>query len=284
MDLRMKSSRQAIWIVGLMLTMVAVWSVFRPLLPHSELAENNFQANLIRLQAWQLDPHPATVLVGSSITGRLLPRYFTGTPLGTVANLGLDGSGPEAGLRLLLQSSNLPPVVLIEGHRLAKNWSTNDDLLLAAIHDPQFTASRWVTALRADVRPSSILFSLLKSHSGGGSVADASQDSSSHLVAETPIPGWEERMRLLIDQLRQHGTEICLYRLPVGRENLPSDGAPDFISDLAWKWGIPYLDVDRECKRRGLVPTYTDGLHMTPASARETAIVLAELTAKLPRR
>ncbi len=272
------------WIIGLMLAMLAGWSVLRPWLPHSELAENNFQANLIRLQAWQLDPRPAAVLVGSSLTGRLLPRYFAGTPLGPVANLGLDGSGPEAGLRLLLQSSNLPPLVLIEGHRLAKNWSTNDDLLLAATQDPLFFASRWAPGLRADLRPSSILYSLLKRHSGGSATVATLLEPSTRVPIETPTSGWEERLKNLIDHLRGRGVRVCLYRLPAGRENLATGNAPDFIADLAQSWGIPYLAVDRECIRRGLVLTYSDGLHLTPDSARQTAIVLTELNARITSR
>lgn len=280
----MKSVRQAVWILGLMGVMVTAWSLLRPFLPHSDWAENNFQANLIRLQAWQLDPRPVTVLVGSSLSGRLLPRYFESTSLGTVANLGLDGSGPEAGLRLLLQSSNLPPLVLIEGHRLAKNWGTNDALLLEAIRSPQFMASQWVTGLRADVRPSSLLFSLLKRHSSGGGSATATQDPASTFVFETPIAGWEERLRHLIDRLRQRGIAVRLYRLPAGRESLAGDNAPDFIADLARAWGIPYLDVDGECKRRGLTLGYSDGLHLTADAARKTAIVLSELNARVPLR
>lgn len=280
----MKSARQAAGMIGLMLGMVTTWSLLRPVLPRSDWAENNFQANLIRLQAWQLDPHPSTVLIGSSIGGRLLPGYFQNTSLGAVANLGLDGSGPEAGLRLLLLSSNPPPLILIEGHRLAKNWGTNDDLLLEAIRSPQFMASRWVTGLRADVRPSSLLFSFLKRHSGGGSATVPSTNASLHVAVETPDPGWEERLRHLVDQLRRRGSEVRLCRLPVGRENPTSDSTPDFIADLAEAWGTPYLDVDRECKRQGLVLTYTDGLHLTPDSARKAAIVLAELNAKVPLR
>lgn len=271
----MKSSRQSLWIIGLTVALVSLWTLLRPWLPHSELAENNFQANLIRLQAWALDPHPKAVVIGSSLTGRLLPRYFEGKQLGPVANLGLDGSGPEAGLRVVLQVGPLPELALIEGHRLAKNWGTNDALLMATLTDPSMRLAGILPGVRADMRPSSILYSLLKRHSPG----KAAPPSGSSMAgpAEVPKDGWQTRQKDLLDQLRQRGVKICLYRLPVGREDLPDPQSPDFIADLAVQWGLPYLRVDGECQRRGISLEYTDGLHLTPASAKAVAEVLAEM-------
>ncbi len=290
----MKSSRQAFWIVGLTAAALALWTGLRPWLPRSELAENNFQANLIRIQAWQLDPHPPVVLVGSSLTGRLLPSYFEESPIGPgdgsdksggkiisskIANLGLDGSGPEAGLRLLLEDAttgSLPRAVLIEGHRLSKNWNANDDLLLETAKSLSIAVAGVVPGLRADTRPTSLLYYFLKRRSTGGgtsAVPDANVPAG-----EVPEPGWENRLKDLIDRLRAKNVRVLIYRLPAGRENLPSASTEDPIEDIARKWSLPYLNVARECGQRDLHLTYSDGLHLTPGSARQVVGVITELS------
>ncbi len=290
----MKSSRQAFWIVGLTAVALLAWTGLRPWLPRSELAENNFQANLIRIQAWKLDPHPPVVLVGSSLTGRLLPSYFEESPLGNaeesdqsagtassskIANLGLDGSGPEAGLRLLLDEAThgrLPRVVLIEGHRLAKIWNANDDLLMKTATSLSITVAGVVPGLRADTRPSSLLYYFLKRRSTGGGTSAVPNDTVP--AGEVPEPGWDNRLKDLVDQLRAKNVRVLIYRLPAGRENLSSDSTEDLIEDIARKWNLPYLNVARECGRRDLHLTYSDGLHLTPGSARDVVAVMTELT------
>jgi hypothetical protein len=37
------------------------------------------------------------------------------------------------------------------------------------------------------------------------------------------------------------------------------------------------IDLDAECLSRGKVLTYSDGLHLAPAAARETSRLLSEL-------
>lgn len=299
----MKSSRQAIWIVGLTLGALALWTGLRPWLPRCDLAEINFQANLIRLQAWKLDPHPGVVLVGSSLTGRLNPSYFSESPVEPrsnssesradaihsspsrtstslkVANLALDGSGPEAGLRLLLQNptpDGLPLAVLIEGHRLSKNWSANDELLLTAMASPSMALSGFIPGLRADTRPTSLLYNFVRRLSTGEG-APATPDTNA-AIGEIPEPGWENRLKALIDRLRSQNVRVLIYRLPAGRENLPTTNAPDPIEEIARRWNVPYVNVARECERRDLHPTYSDGLHLAPRSARMVTGVLTELS------
>lgn len=271
----MKSSLQARWMVASTATALVLWTVLRPWLPKSELAENSFQANRIRLQAWQLDARPSAVLVGSSLTGRLLPTYFRETPLKSMGNLGLDGSGPELGFRLLLQCSNVPPLVLVEGHRLSKRWGTNDGLLLQELDSLSTRLARRVPAFRAEMRPSSMLYSWVKQHSKGGSVRPESSRPGGPV--EEPEPGWEQRQEEYIRQLRNRGADVRIFRLPAGRENLRGPNDPDIIGDLARKWGLPYLQIEQECRRRGIELHYTDGLHLSPDSARTVSAVLAEL-------
>src|SRR5437660_7207526 len=115
----MSRNRQVLCILGLATFLLAAFGVVTWLAPwRAELAENNFQANLIRLQAFLFDPPPRAVLVGSSLSGRLLPRFFEGTELAPVANLGLDGLSPVFGLKTVARRP--PPLVLIEENTLLR--------------------------------------------------------------------------------------------------------------------------------------------------------------------
>ena len=126
----------------------------------AELAETNYQANLIRLQDLMFGPAPKSVLVGSSISGRLLPSYFKGSQLEPVANLGLDGSGPPLGLQFCLQRP--AKMVFVEINTILKEWDKNDATLEDAARSTTFQLARHVPLLRAGFRPSSVIYSLLK--------------------------------------------------------------------------------------------------------------------------
>ncbi len=117
----MRRNRQALWIVLLALLGVGGWTLGQCWLPKAEFAEVIFQSNLIRLQAWEFEAPRSNLIVGSSISGRLLPGYFAGTPLASMDDLGLDGSGPEFGLRMALARSNPPSRIFVEVHH---HWPT----------------------------------------------------------------------------------------------------------------------------------------------------------------
>ena len=64
------------------------WAARRPGMT-AEFAEYNQAANRIRIEGYLARPSaPAHVLVGSSLSGRLLPSYFEGTRMADVATLG----------------------------------------------------------------------------------------------------------------------------------------------------------------------------------------------------
>jgi hypothetical protein len=80
---------------------------------------------LITLNRYLQEPTPDVVLVGSSITYRLLEEYFSRTRL---HNLALAGSSPETGLAIVAQQKQLPKIVLIETNVLSRpsiaRWSS----------------------------------------------------------------------------------------------------------------------------------------------------------------
>ncbi len=280
----MDRHRQALVIVVSALLGVGAWAFVRPWLPRAELAESDFQANLIRLQTWSMEPPRSNVVVGSSIAGRLLPSTFRGTALDSLANLALDGSGPELGIRLLLGAGAVPPRVFVEVHRLGKPWHANDDTLLGVVHETGFALAGRLPALRADSRPTTLLYAWLKGRRepAGAVAAAGTTPSPAPAPARFPAadPGWEERFRGQVGELRRRGCEVVLLRLPVGRENPADPAAPGEADRLARALGVRLVDVNREAAKRGLGLAYSDGLHLTPASARAVGMLFAELAAR----
>ncbi len=279
----MKPNRQALCIGLLALMALAVWTLAHRWLPKAELAETNFQANLIRLQAWEFEPPRSNVIIGSSIGGRLLPGNFAGTPLASLANLALDGSGPELGLRVVLARSNPPPRIFLEVHRLGKPWTANDDTLLAALREPGFALAGRISGLRADTRPTSLVYAWLKRHQGAGAKLPASPPSTastpSFAGTNTIDHTWESRLPGQVAELRRRGCEVVLLRLPVGRENSAQPEATNEMDALAARLGIRLIDLHREASRKGLELSYTDGLHLAPASAKAVCGLLVEAVA-----
>jgi len=287
----MPRNRQALRIVWLAALLAALFALFVRLIPwRAELAETNFQANLIRLESFLFDPPPHAVVVGSSFTGRLLPDYFQSTPLAPVANLGLDGSSPTFGLALTLRRP--PPIVLVEENTLLLPWDANDDLLSAATNSVQFRLSRSFPMLRARSRPSSVLYSWLKLRRRGTEGApseslqfqpqtDVSRDTGAAAAKPTPPTPAGDVLRAEMKELLARGSRIVLFRLPAGPPSLVEDNAAYGLGEqLAREFHLKELNLVAECYRRREVPVYTDGMHLTPGSARQLSRLLAQLLAE----
>jgi hypothetical protein len=283
----MQRSRQSLWIVLLALLALGGWTLAHRWLPRAGLAETNFQANLIRLQAWMFEAPRTNAIIGSSLGGRLLVGNFAGTPLASLANLALDGSGPELGLRLVLARSNPPPRIFIEVHRLGKPWTANDETLLATLQEPGFALAGRIPGLRADTRPTTLLYSWLKGRHEPVSPAavlpsPSASTTATNAATNTAKATWLPRLAEQVAELRRRGCEVILLRLPVGRENPARPEAPNLADELADKLGLKLIDLNREAARRGLEMSYSDGLHLSPASARTVCRLLVELTTAPP--
>lgn len=257
------------------LVLCLAWSVAMRLLARPELAETNSVANRLRIERWFLDAPVSNVLVGSSISGRILPAYFKDTSLASMANLGLDGGNPDTGLALVLNHPTPPARVFLEVHRLIMPPSDNDAQLLSVAKGAGLQSSRYLPWTRADWRPSTLLYAWLKQHQTGGAGSPAAVSPTE--VSPAPIdPAWVSRIRSKVAALRVRGTQVILLRLPVGVENPADPQTRSFADDVASQLDLPLVDLYRWSQRADLAVTYTDGLHMTPASAKFMARGLIE--------
>jgi hypothetical protein len=279
----MNRASQSRWIIALAAVAVLSWQVGSRWWPHPALAETNYHANRLRLEAWFLDPVPSNVLAGSSISGRLLPSYFAGTPLASMANLGLDGSGPLTALDCLLRRATNDPAgavphrIFLEIHRLDRVPDANDRLLLETADDASLTLARTVPATRAANRPSTLAYAWLKERRpGGGTGVPEPGGDSRVLLGDEP---WLDAVMARVAALRRLGCEVWLLRLPVGRENPSEAAAANFADALARRTGLGLVDLFRHAQTTGARLDYTDGLHLTPAAARWVAGALAEAVA-----
>ena len=283
----------------LILTLGAVFlggwfGVCRSLGWHARLAENNYQANLIRLETFLHQPAPPAVLVGSSMTGRLLPEYFADTSLAGVANLGLDGSIPDLGLDLVLSRKDPPAQVLVEVNTLLVKTPGNDATLRQALGSFSFRLAGWLPFLRAEYRPSSIIYSTLKLRQDRRFLPPSITRAPLLGVPLEPVPELSEQDRQAtlaepilvrhlarLRELQVRGARVIFYQLP-GR----TEALPPLTAEWAGELHIPLIRLGREMHQRGFTPDFTHGRHpappgaewhLTSPSAEQASRVLAEV-------
>jgi hypothetical protein len=282
----MSRNRQALRILWLAaLLAVAYGLLARAGLWQAELAETNFEANLIRLQTFLFEKPPHAVLVGSSMTGRLLPSYFNGTRLAPTANLGLDGSGTLFALELV--RTNPVPVVILEENTFLTPPGSNEQLLAQTLSGFNFRLSKYLPLLRAKSRPSSALYTWLKLRGREGTTAASPEPRTPSTSAVAPLPGPSEdaaseavhvQLRNGIKQLLEHGCRVVLLRLPSYQPT--HDRASALSEALAREFNLVRVDLAQECASRGELLTYTDGIHLSAGSARQASRLLAEVLAR----
>ena len=232
------------------------------------LAESNLQANLTRLEHYYLDPAPehSIVLAGSSISGRLLPSYFEEAGL-PVQNMGLDGSRPAFVFELLRGAPKLPAMLLVESAHLFDPLQENDKLLREQLQSPGFTMARHFPLLRAEYRPSGLVYTWLKSRRdarGGGLVLPP----EGHWPISIIPPEYQRIWNQLAD-FKAKGVKVAILEVP----SHAAWGVPahDSATQLAQELDIPYLQPGVALAQRGVALEFSDGQHLNLQSARVVA-------------
>ena len=245
------------------------------------LAESNFQVNLLRIGEFLYAKQaPDIVMVGSSLTGRLLPDFFKEhKPL----NLSLDGSTVRMGMSIIAAKGEPVRYLLVEENRVNKPDSENELLLSDALKEPQMRAAKWFPFLRAAYRPSSVLYFALKAKVDA-SAAPAPASNPVPVASSLPLQdNLQHRSKEILEAeamiriLRANGTQVIIFGLPEG--NAPKFGPSVLQQDLGPE--VPYIDVGAELAAVGHLPLYSDGMHLLAPSAKAASTVLERALAKL---
>lgn len=245
----------------------------------ADLAESNLQANLIRITRYLRTSAPDTVLVGSSVGGRLLPDDFQAAGL-NVLNLGLDGSRPLFGFEVLHEHSTLPKRVLLDTSTLFQSLQPNDVTLREAMQSPTAQLSKPIPFFRPELRPASVLYEKIKGFrdrtSTGRKAIPLREKSDSSPASE--LPETYGAVREQIQSLLAAGVEVILLDIPRGPGWAePLSGGPS--AHLASELHLPVLQPGPAIHARdGDVLRYSDGLHLdAPSATRVTQWIATEL-------
>lgn len=235
----------------------------------AQLAETNYQANMIRISRLREAARADVALVGSSVTGRILPSYFSERL--RVLNLGLDGGSPVTGMQLLADLEDPPPVVFLETVVIGKRPSANDQALLNAKDDPGYLISGFLPPIRPEFRPSSVLYTGLKmwweAHGAGQSAAEVGERT----IGDGMDP---EELGLLygdaVERLRQKGCRVALLNIPA-KFRIEDCWIDPGVAEFARLFKLPVLDTTVSLAENGFQVRYTDGFHLTAPSAAAVA-------------
>ena len=238
------------------------------------LAESGVQANLIRVSKILYAPPAPVVLVGSSLTGRLLPSYFSGI---SVSNLALEGGSSLDGMQLLLSLKVYPKSLLVEENSLTRPQNNASAFLFENATGVQMRLSRYLLTMRPEFRPSSIAYSLLKIRSDQKRKTSNNEPAAKSELANIQIPVAAEKteanQRLfyqLAEVMSAKGTKIGVFRLPSGGASflniqLPSQSQTFIRKDLTTEYVNQFGD-----------PHYTDGIHLLSQDARQFSGILED--------
>ena len=183
---------------------------------------------LITLNRYLQEPTPDVVLVGSSITYRLLEEYFSRTRL---RNLALAGGSPETGLAIVAQQKQLPKIVLIETNVLSRpvdralverfTGKEHSDLFLRPVRMAVAAYERWNHAPPDPARMRAAQDDLLKQPPSGFDNRAYLEVAVQQMNTDDLEAGTRRSVvgiRQLIAELERRGAQVLLMTVPVAPE------------------------------------------------------------------
>lgn len=244
----------------------------------AKFADSNYQANCIRLQAYYLDPPAPVVLTGSSVAARLDPSYFVRTQTPHVANLGLDGCVVAFSLETAARRPMAGRTIVVENYSLLIDDPSNEKTILPVISEMGLRLPENVGAFRANIRPTALLYSELKSRKDRYGGSPGKKTLIARKMADlTPAElALLNRNRKAITRLRELGARIVMLRIPHGETEGPSGKRElDYFSEFAAELNAPEIDIPKLMRVKGIPLRYSDGLHMVSPTASEASHILA---------
>ncbi|MEM7322261.1 MAG: hypothetical protein AAF531_04180 [Actinomycetota bacterium] len=285
----LRSARRFVPVLVVFLVLFGGYQLLlRTVLSPAVYSENPAQSSLINVQGALYADQRDVAIVGSSISARFLSGFFDerGVP---VTGLALDAQGPALGIDLLADAERIPATVAVEINRALYSSSDNEQTILDTVDSTGFDLARPLPGLRAESRPSSVLYTELKQRRDGTGSADAG-DGLTPLVYTVDLdPGFDPamlteeqregsaRVREALDQVRAAGACIVFYIAPDQGFAGPAEQA--FVEDLSFTYGSPVVDL-RELERQTTLG-YTDHIHLDIPSARLVSHVLADTLSAL---
>lgn len=254
-------------IIALAWLALIAWSGWR-----ADLAESNLQANLIRITRYLQADSPDIVLAGSSISGRILPKFFDLQDR-EIHNLGLDGSGPLFAFEVISKRTDRPDVVLVEANTLFRPFSANDAVLREATASTTAKLSERIPLFRPDVRPLTVAYAKLKSWRDAATQGRQCAPRVSS-TGEAAVPGNYGAVKVAFAALVEQGTRVVLVNMPAGEDwAMPLSGPARKLAD---ELGLDVLEPGSEIYlAEGDVLRFTDGLHLDGPSAAKVSEALA---------
>lgn len=268
------SYKNALEIVVVAMLLLCGYALFQKLTGISAvLLESNLQTNLARISRYLHAPKVETVLVGSSMTGRLLPSYFKEQGM-EVANLGLDGCHAPFGLEIILMRRDLPKRVLIETASLDYDPNANEKTVREAIRTPTFKIGQAVEAFRPENRPLSLLYWWCKQLSdrkpGGSShpafIIEEQKDDPTSKSSKSELVENDLAIEEILITLKKRGVDVRLFSIPhADGWGMPQAGR---MAKISKDVGIPIMEPGVEIAKRTDTLRFTDGAHLDVQSAK----------------
>ena len=246
------------------------------------LLESNLQSNLARISRYLYSPKVDAVLVGSSMSGRLLPSYFHECGM-EVACLGLDGCYAPIGLEIVQMRKDLPKSVLVELAAIPINpnapENSNEKALREAYQSPTFKIGAVIASFRPENRPLSILYWWMKKLSGlkqGGVSHSAevpqgcdvlSESKNKNFHADNPDELQIKQIEKPLAHLKERGVDVRILAIPHDDGwGKPRSG---LIRRISMDLDIPIVEPGVELSKKLGVLRFTDGAHLDASSARQ---------------
>jgi len=275
MNSHSSKNRNALEILLLAVLLLAGYALFQRVTgSQAALLESNLQSNLARISRYLHAPKVDTVLVGSSVAGRLLPDYFKEQGL-EITNLGLDGCRTLYGLEVVQQRKDLPRLVLVDTSALFMDPNGNEVTLREAVASPTFQLGGSFPPFRPENRPISLLYWWMKKISdrkGGarthGAWVDGKPNGEQLLKQGEPtVEDDNDRMiKAALDGLKARGVDVRLVEIPRAEGwGHPRGGK---LRKISQETGVPLLEPGVEIAKTTEMLHFTDGLHLDVPSAK----------------
>ena len=195
------------------------YSLLIALVPNKGIGTHQWQENQIRAQRFLYEKSSDTVIVGTSLSARILLDS-----LKNVSSCAFSACVVEDGLRLILSKDVMPHCVLVETNYILR--SSNEELVKVNTQGPLPFLRNYIPILREQNAPISLVGRLFMQ--GALAPADAVDkerlqkninnrilEDNTHFLTEKQL--WQ-RMQTIVSlagKLEEQGTKIVLYEMPL---------------------------------------------------------------------